>query len=46
LLGQSIYGPLISALARLWSPYVEAGHGGEAEQKFYNCFHKFKRTVQ
>ena len=26
LLGQSIYGPFISALARLWSPYVESGH--------------------
>src|ERR1035437_4243024 len=25
---------------------AEAGHRSEAEQKFYNCFHKFKRTVQ
>ena len=29
LLGQSIYGPFISALARLWSPYVEAGHAAD-----------------
>jgi O-antigen/teichoic acid export membrane protein len=29
LLGQAIYGPFISALARLWSPYEEAGHVGE-----------------
>jgi O-antigen/teichoic acid export membrane protein len=29
LLGQSIYGPFISALARLWSPYVETGHAGD-----------------
>jgi len=29
VLGQSIYGPFISALARLWSPYAEAGHVGE-----------------